>query len=922
MTKQNVGSIIEQTYVLILSIRCLYFAFSAMARSKKFPQKIESRAMENNVRSSEQLFQTHSQAEAKRAKVAPKSINSAQKPDTLTGLHVRKRIKASFAADSITGFNVRQHMKAGVEVLGQGVKAIFGAVDIQMERENGRLRIDFIEKERKPVELLPLLESLKDIPPLTAVLGWSGDDQPVLLDLQSDSAAHALIVGNKASGKTTLLRALALSLAICNKESRLQMIFLTPPKQKPETSFQPFTQLPHLLTPISADPHIILETLDFLVEEIQHRLRENVSTPAITVFADNLPQLMALDPTGVNQTLTYLVRRGAKCGVHLVMATDDITHPHLTDLLDADVPARLVGQVNSAEEAELGTDAIDSYAEHLKGKGDFLAAVGDLIIRFQAADILDKDLNFCVDHIQRRRPPSLLAQELYQQAQQIQLPESYQEASWYAPSQQKVEVPAEETPQDEVKSARVTPRIPLTSAVPTPPSIITSVPTAPSLPTSTPDPNVAESQIIAKPTESAVPKQNIPQETNRSAPEPVQPKATRSAPETPAKPLGSETAKPIDTAKQENKTASSSSQMKHMASIFASLYPHSSTPAADLGRSEKPSKVDQHFRSAKRPPPPPASKTLAEKPAAYQPSRPRKKPTPPPVKKSDPKPLPEANFFEEEPQPQYPVEAARPVITDKPPQFHFTQEATEQVPNHWHGEEEATSPLMPKTVITDNSSPYQFVPEMPETADHDWPLTEEQPHTPMPPQEDSSPFFSKLEAGDIAKFNQPPPPPPITEPEPAAEDPWLSGLLDIHDEAEKTIKPTLPAKPRPLRSTPPPTRPTPAPNSNPRDLIRVVKKLGRSKPVPKPSSQTSADANPDGQIVDPQSFIESQALPDQDDLDVQAPLSSVADIPELKNALDEQPTEPKKESEPPRTVQKPRRVQQLQRRPKSPSKGE
>ena len=782
LTKQNVGSIIEETNVLILCPETLLQSSIDLIMSSlhKPSPKSELRAMQASVPSlGGHVLRPHDGSDH------PPAVEGVSNgPETVTGLHVRK------------------HMKAGFEVVGQGLKALWGAVDVQVERENGRLRIDFVDRIKAPVQLLPLLESLTDIPPMTAVLGWSGENQPVLLDLQTESAAHILIAGNKGAGKTTLLRSIALSLAISNKESRLQMVFLTPGSSHPTFSFAPFGQLPHLLTPITDDKSIVLETLQFLIEEIQHRQRERISTPAIAVIADDVERLIAWHPTLVNQVLSYIIGRGAKHGVHLIASTADITHRYLQDMLDADVPARLVGQVNSADEAELATDALDSYAENLLGAGDFLAAVGDMMIRFQAAAVADKDLMFCVDYLQRRRPPSLLAQEFHNQ--HIRQPAEQQQLAWYVPSQQAKPFPPQAKRQP-------TPQ-------PTPPTTYPSPP----LPITPPELEPSDWNRIGVGLTKDKGAESVSEESLLAMGEPEEPKPVKSA-----------------------------SSMKHLASIFATLYPHTTAEATDLAVPEDDT----------------APSFSSSQPAISEPS----------------------TYFAEA-EPTYEVRDVAPPKTKATK----AQPATTEPDDFWFDEDvEAEQQLIAEQALDWVAPP---PPAAVPTSNFFNKLSPDEveiftkPRRPQPEKRRSPPPQPTV-------INQAPPPTPKAKsfsapppsPPPSTEDPWLSGLLPVDDEVE-SLPATAPseialsASPS-IRPTP---TPQPAPYTNPKELIRVATKLGNSKPVPKPTlTKPNLGSEEMASFIDPQAMIESQELPE-------------ADVDEIAQASP--------------FVQKPRRVHRLQRK--------
>ena len=68
-----------------------------------------------------------------------------------------------------------------------------------------------------PVRLLPLARKVAEVvPPTTATLGLDTTGTPLLLRLDAPEVGPALIAGSSGAGKSSLLQALALSLALHN----------------------------------------------------------------------------------------------------------------------------------------------------------------------------------------------------------------------------------------------------------------------------------------------------------------------------------------------------------------------------------------------------------------------------------------------------------------------------------------------------------------------------------------------------------------------------------------------------------------------------------------------------------------------------------------------------------------------------------
>ena len=90
------------------------------------------------------------------------------------------------------------------------------------------------------------------------------------------------------AGKTMLLRALALSLALGNKQSQLQLVVidqLDSDGEAPEKGeLYPLEFLPHLVTPLVKRLEDAVDALNFLVGEMNYRREQKITTPAIVVL--------------------------------------------------------------------------------------------------------------------------------------------------------------------------------------------------------------------------------------------------------------------------------------------------------------------------------------------------------------------------------------------------------------------------------------------------------------------------------------------------------------------------------------------------------------------------------------------------------------------------------------------------------------
>jgi len=276
-----------------------------------------------------------------------------------------------------------------VRGLSEELAMALGADDVRVARSGESIAVEVPRTDAEPVRLLPLLRNVPSLPPLTACLGLTDDGRPLLLRLPSPDVAHVLVAGATGSGKTELIRSLLASLALTNRQSRLQLALIDP-KQR---GLQPLADLPHVLPGggLASDPAAAQALLERLVAEMERRDREGVSSPRIVVAVDELLDVLQTGGKAVEALLTRLAQRGREAGLHLVAGAQKPSSTALGPMLKANFPVRLVGRVGSAEDARVAAGVAGTNAEKLLGRGDFVLVAAGQQIRFQAAWLKGED---------------------------------------------------------------------------------------------------------------------------------------------------------------------------------------------------------------------------------------------------------------------------------------------------------------------------------------------------------------------------------------------------------------------------------------------------------------------------------------------------------------------------------------------------
>ncbi len=274
-----------------------------------------------------------------------------------------------------------------VRNLSEELAMALGAADVRVARDGESIAVEVPRTDAEPVRLLPLLRNVTALPALTACLGITDDGRPLLLRLPSADVAHVLVAGTTGSGKTELIRSLLVSLALTNRQSRLQLALIDPKAR----GFLPLGGLPHLMEAVATDARSAQSLLERLVAEMERRDREGVSSPRIIVAVDELLDLLQAGGKPVEALLTRIAQRGRQAGLHLVAGAQKPSSTALGPMLKANFPVRLVGRVGSAEDARVASGVAGTNAEKLLGRGDFILIAAGQTIRFQAAWLPAKD---------------------------------------------------------------------------------------------------------------------------------------------------------------------------------------------------------------------------------------------------------------------------------------------------------------------------------------------------------------------------------------------------------------------------------------------------------------------------------------------------------------------------------------------------
>jgi S-DNA-T family DNA segregation ATPase FtsK/SpoIIIE len=184
---------------------------------------------------------------------------------------------------------------------------------------------------------------------------------------------------------------------------------------------------PHLYTPIITEPKLAANALRNAVREMERRLKllaakgvrnidqynrlfDNGNTPSlfeeesddkpipfIVIIIDELADLMMLDSSNVEESITRLAQMARAVGIHLVLATQRPSVDVITGLIKANFPARISFRVATKVDSRTILDA--NGAEALLGKGDmlYLPSGSARVHRLHAPLVTEKEIAAVVE---------------------------------------------------------------------------------------------------------------------------------------------------------------------------------------------------------------------------------------------------------------------------------------------------------------------------------------------------------------------------------------------------------------------------------------------------------------------------------------------------------------------------------------------
>ena len=292
--------------------------------------------------------------------------------------------------------------EAGVKVaritgLADDLCLAMAAESILIERMAGKstVGIQVPNHERETIWLRDVVECesfAQSKSKLAIALGKDINGRIVTADLAS--MPHVLIAGSTGSGKSVAINAMIMSVLFKSTPEQVRMILVDPKR----VELGMYEGIPHLFTPIITEAKLAANALRNAVREMERRLKllaanhvRNIDQfnklfdhgseylfedanqeplPYIIIIIDELADLMMLDRSNVEESITRLAQMARAVGIHLVLATQRPSVDVITGLIKANVPTRMSFRLATKVDSRTIIDS--NGAESLLGRGDML----------------------------------------------------------------------------------------------------------------------------------------------------------------------------------------------------------------------------------------------------------------------------------------------------------------------------------------------------------------------------------------------------------------------------------------------------------------------------------------------------------------------------------------------------------------------
>ncbi|PAF47993.1 hypothetical protein BKH43_08025 [Helicobacter sp. 13S00401-1] len=247
---------------------------------------------------------------------------------------------------------------------------------------------------------------------LTVALGKDIVGNPFIANLEK--LPHLLVAGTTGSGKSVGVSSIIISLLYRNSPDNLKFIMIDPKK----VEFEPYEDIPHLITPIINNPEKAVLALAAATREMDKRYdalaklkckniasfneKSDSKMPFLVIVIDELADLIMTGGKDVEFSIARIAQMGRACGMHLIVATQRSSTDVVTGLIKTNLPSRISYKVGNRIDSKVILDAFG--AERLLGNGDGLfTPPGGGLVRIHAPWISEKEIEDIINYIKDER---------------------------------------------------------------------------------------------------------------------------------------------------------------------------------------------------------------------------------------------------------------------------------------------------------------------------------------------------------------------------------------------------------------------------------------------------------------------------------------------------------------------------------------